>query len=109
PECDDCDAKNRHLIERLRADLRGAPIDVLWITHPHSDHVGGAPEVLGAIPVGLYVDNGRDAAKAEVRRARTAAQAHGAALRVVDPEHAASPLPSSASVTFTPVVPSAWP
>ena len=27
-------------------DPGGAPIDLLWITHPHSDHIGGAVDVL---------------------------------------------------------------
>jgi len=105
---DACDTAERHLLERLGADLRGAPIDVLWITHPHSDHVGAAADVLDAFTVGLYVDNGRDLRKAEVARARRAAQARGVPIRVVDPEHADWPAPASPGVTLTPVVPPAW-
>ncbi len=116
-----CARAHAHLLDRLRADLRGAPIDLLWITHPHSDHVGGAAGVLERFPVAVYVDNGRDGGKAEVRRAREAAAAHGAQVRVVDPEHAADPrldepgsrepqtTRGSSCVTLTPVVPSAWP
>jgi competence protein ComEC len=104
-----CAVANHHLIARLREDLRGAPIDVLWITHPHSDHIGGVPEVLDAFAVGTYVDNGRDTSKAEVRRARRAAEEHGVTVRTVDPEHADSPIANGGEVTMTPVLPSKWP
>ena len=37
PGCGEaCGAANAHLLSSLRADLHGAPIDLLWITHPHS-------------------------------------------------------------------------
>jgi competence protein ComEC len=109
-DCGDvCTAANHHLIARLREDLGGAPIDLLWITHPHSDHIGGAPDVLDAFRVGAYADNGRDTGKAEVRRARSAAQTHGVSLYTVDPEHPGSPLGGTAELTFTPIVPSKWP
>jgi competence protein ComEC len=106
---DVCPRAAQHLLDSLRADLRGAPIDMMWITHQHSDHIGGAPEILASLPVGLYVDNGRDPRKGEVRRAREAAAARGASVQVVDPEHTASPLPSSTAATLTPIVPAAWP
>jgi len=106
---DVCARAQTHLLERLRSDLRGAPIDMLWITHQHSDHIGGAPEILASLPVTLYVDNGRDGRKGEVRRAREAAAAHGAQVRVVDPEHLDPPLRGSPNVGLTPIVPPAWP
>jgi hypothetical protein len=55
-----------------------------------------------------YVDNGRDGSKAEVHRAREA-RARGAAIRVVDPDHAVAPLASSGDVQIRPLVPRAWP
>ena len=58
----------------LRHDLHGradrSPLD----HPPHSDHVGGAPSVLDTFHVGAFVDDGRDTSKAEVRRARRAAE-----------------------------------
>ena len=110
PGCGEpCASADRHLLEKLRGDLRGAPIDLLWITHQHSDHIGGAPEVLAAFDVGTYVDNGRDGGKSEVRRARRTAEEHGTAVKIVDPEHRASPMPGSADVTIAPIVPASWP
>jgi len=104
-----CAAGNAHLLSSLRTDLRGAPIDLLWLTHPHSDHIGGAPSVLEAFPVKQYVDDGRGAGKAEVRRARRAAEEHGVPVHVVQPGDTAVPLASSGDVRLTAVVPPAWP
>jgi competence protein ComEC len=106
---DACTSADRHLIEQLHADLRGAPIDLLWITHQHADHIGGAQDVLDTFRTGIYVDNGRDASKPEVRRARGAAENHGIAVRVVDPEHPDMPMAGSQDLKLTPVVPSSWP
>ncbi len=106
---DVCATSERHLLERLRADLAGAPIDVLWITHQHSDHIGAAADVIDALPVKLYVDNGRDARKPEVARAHRAADARGVAVRVVDPDHPDWPGPAFAGASVRPVVPDRWP
>ncbi len=98
-----------HLLDDLRTDLRGASLDLLWITHQHADHIGGAPEVLATFKVGTYADNGREARKSEVRRAHQAAEDRGTTLRVIDSEHAESPLASSADVKITPILPAMWP
>ena len=108
-ECDDCARNHAHLLAKLRSDLGPAPIDLLWITHQHSDHIGGASDVLRSFRVLTYVDNGRDAAKAEVRRAHEASDQRGTVRRVVDPEHVDVPLASAADVTFTPIIPRSWP
>ena len=34
-------------------------IDFLVATHPHADHIGGIVDVLNAIPVSFYMDNGQ--------------------------------------------------
>lgn len=34
-------------------------LDLVVATHPHADHVGGLTEVVRALPVGLFVDNGQ--------------------------------------------------
>ena len=104
-----CATTHRHLLDKLGDDLHGAPLDLLWVTHQHSDHIGGAPEVLETFKVATYVDNGRDTRRPEVRRAHEAAERRGTALRVVDPEHPDAPLVNSADVTVIPIVPPAWP
>lgn len=43
-----------------RTDLRRT-LDVLWLTHPHIDHVRGAPAVLKTFPVRALVEDGREA------------------------------------------------
>lgn len=106
---DSCETAGRHLIEQLQTDLRGSAIDLLWITHQHADHIGGAPEVLAAFRTRLYVDNGRDAQRPEVRRARAAADERGTAISVVDPEHPHMPIPDTHDVRLTPIVPPVWP
>jgi competence protein ComEC len=106
---DVCAQKDQHLLAALANDLGAAPIDLLFVTHQHSDHIGGAPEVLGAFRVATYADNGREPRKEEVSRAHRAATARGTAMRVVDPDDPASPIASSPGVTLTPIVPAAFP
>jgi competence protein ComEC len=110
PECgESCARHDRHLLERLRADLGGAPIDLLWITHQHSDHIGGAPEVLSALHATVYADNGRDESRSEVARAHRAANEHGTLVRTVDPANPTLPFASAPGVIVSPILPSAWP
>ncbi len=105
-----CQRAHAHLLDRLAADLGDQPITMLWITHQHSDHLGGAVDVLERFHVNVYTDNGRDPAKAQVKRARKAAQAGGATLAVVDPSHPGAPIPGSGSaLRILPVVPREWP
>jgi competence protein ComEC len=110
PNCGEaCANASARLLGELRRDLAGAAIDLVWITHQHSDHIGGAPEVLGAFAVGAYVDNGRDAASPEVQRAHVAAKARGVPIRVVDPMDRDVPLAPAPDVSVAAVVPAAWP
>src|SRR5258706_14889481 len=37
-----CQTAHQHLVQQLGSVLGGKPIDLLWITHQHSDHIGGA-------------------------------------------------------------------
>lgn len=110
PRCGNACADNdRHLLRGLGDDLHGTPIDLLWITHQHSDHIGGAPEVLETFKVGTYVDNGRDDRKSEVVRAHRAAEKRGTTARVVDPDHPQVPFADAPDVRVTPILPAAWP
>jgi competence protein ComEC len=110
PACGEtCARTSRHLLDSLRTDLHGAPIDLLWITHPHADHVGGAEAVIEAFPVRAYVDDGRDLGRADVQRARQAAREHAVPVYVVEPGHDEVPLPLTAAARVRAVVPARWP
>lgn len=122
-----CGAWHERVMAGLRKDLGSARLDLLWITHQHSDHLGGAPDVLKTFGAAVYVDNGlagdthshsrahtHDAAlvvhDTVTAVARRAASETGARLQVVDPDHAAwSTTASGAPVTMTPIVPLKWP
>lgn len=108
----DCSAAHRHLLADLARDLAGAPIDLLWITHQHSDHIGGARDILAQFHVVAYVDNGRDLAKAEVARTRDAARARGTRIDPVDPTHpwsSAGLAGVAGRARLTAIVPDSWP
>lgn len=104
-----CKSWHKHVMDGLRLNLAGGGLDLLWITHQHSDHLGGVPDVLTAFHATTYVDNGLalDGTRV-VRDARAAASSTGSQIHVVDPEHPETPLASTASLKFTPVLPLAW-
>src|SRR5438105_4572806 len=110
PGCGSAACANRHdhLVAKLTHDLAGKPIDLMWITHQHEDHLGGAPDLLSRFKVLNYVDNGRAPTSPEVISARNAAKAAGAAIGVVDPSRLASPLASTMALRIRPIVPHAW-
>jgi competence protein ComEC len=109
PDCDACRAAHDRIMKSLARDLRGKPLEMIWITHPHSDHAGGAADVLTTFGSTYLVDNGRDLEKPSPKAARQAATASGTHVRVVDPEHPEVPLVSTSTVKLTAVVPRAWP
>jgi len=105
----DCSDAHRHLLGALAHDLRGAAIDLLWITHQHSDHIGGARDILRQFRVKDYVDNGRDGTRTEVARTRDVARARGTVVHVSDPAHPFDAAFLSPVAHVTPVLPPAWP
>ena len=107
PGCERC-LPEEPLLRKLEADLRGAPIDLLWITHQHADHIGGAAGVLRTFRVGIYADNGRDTSKAEVKRTHRAAREAGATVRAIDRGDPV-PIHDSPDVTLVAELPAAWP
>jgi competence protein ComEC len=50
-------AEGKRVLGYLR-DRHVANLDMVIMTHPHSDHIGGLPEVLKNIPVRLVLDSG---------------------------------------------------
>jgi competence protein ComEC len=106
---DRCEVWHRHVVAGLTRDLGGRRIDLVWITHPHSDHLGGVPDVMARFGATFYVDNGRDLEKPAVKAAREAVAAASATVRVVDPEHLEVPLQGGRDVKLTAIVPRPWP
>lgn len=102
-----CSTAHDHLLERLREDLDGAPIDMLWITHPHSDHIGGAVGVLENFEVSHYVDNGRDSTDNQVRIVHDRATQE-ATMTVVEPNREELPIAGSGDLQIRAIVPPAW-
>ena len=104
----DCAASHGHLMSMMRKDLGERPIDLLWITHQHSDHIGGAVDIFRNFAVMNYVDNGRDLAEPEIAATRTAATEKGVAVTVVQPGHMQIPMPATEAIKFTAIAPSQW-
>jgi competence protein ComEC len=102
-----CQTAAKHLKAKLKADLGDDPIAMVWITHQHSDHIGGLPAL--GLPIEVYVDNGRDGNKTQIKNARAAAKKSGAAIKIVDPDHTDVPIASAEEVKLTALVPAAWP
>jgi competence protein ComEC len=51
-------------------------IDLMLLTHPHGDHVGGAAPIINAMPVGMIFDSGQTYSGRAYRDAMAAARAH---------------------------------
>ena len=110
PGCSlECAEADQRLLAGLTREVPDGAIELLWITHQHSDHIGGAPEVLDRFKVGEYIDNGRDIIKPLVEKVHVAAEAMGARIVTVDPSHADFPFKDVPGVKLTAVVPGHWP
>ena len=103
-----CQRAHANLVSGLERDLGGRPIDVIWITHQHMDHLGGAPDLLERFHVRKYVENGRAQGSLEVVDAHSAASAANTPVRIVSPSNVVSPLSSSKNLRIRAIVPSAW-
>jgi competence protein ComEC len=104
-----CAEANQHLLAGLSKEAKDGSIGMLWITHQHSDHIGGAISVLERLKVERFVDNGRDLVKPMIEKVHTEAEAMSAKVSTVDPQHAAIPMEGGAGVTLTAIVPETWP
>lgn len=109
PGCSPCKEWHRRVMDGLKRDLGPTPIDMLWITHQHSDHLGGAADVLSAFNVRAYVDNGFDLEKPTVAATRKAADDRTVKVTVIGPDAHAIPIADTETVKLTPVVPKNWP
>ncbi len=76
PRDEGFDAGERRVLPFLRA--RGVRrLEALVLTHPHADHVGGAPAVLSALEVGRVIDPGLPAGTPWYLETLRAAEARG--------------------------------
>lgn len=105
------------LLGKLRADLGGRPLALLWITHPHADHLGVARDVLKKFTVRTYVDNGREVASGRswwslgpASAARREAGRRGVHVETVSPKTPNVPLGGNGTaLRLSAVVPPEWP
>lgn len=104
-----CKSWHRQVKEGLARDLGQDTVAMMWITHQHSDHLGGVPGLAPIARPAHYVDNGTDLTTPGVKKARAAATAAGATVHVVDPSSPALPMQGDERVTLTPILPSQWP
>jgi competence protein ComEC len=107
----------RQLVRKVRTDLGNRPLALLWITHPHADHIGAAKKILKHFPVGVYVDNGRDVetcrwwwSRCPAKAARKEAARHGARVATVSPRTPDVPFDANGTaLQVSAVVPPEWP
>ncbi|MDQ3224815.1 MAG: MBL fold metallo-hydrolase [Gemmatimonadota bacterium] len=103
-----CRRDHAALLAKLERDLEEDPIALVWITHPNSDHIGGAEAVVRRHRVLAYVDNGQGQG-ATVARAHLALTETATPRRVVDPAARTVPLEGTDGVSLAAVVPAEWP
>jgi competence protein ComEC len=108
--CVECKQWNARVLAGVAGDLgEGGKIDLLWNTHPHSDHLGGVPSVAAGFKIAAYADNGLRQDIAVVAAAEAAASSDGASITVIEPGNATVPLSAPEDVKLTAIVPPSWP
>ena len=66
--------RGRTVVAPFLRSRKRKSLDLLLLTHPHPDHVGGAATLLEQFPVALLVDNGLDSTAKAYKRYREVAE-----------------------------------
>ena len=77
-----CRQWNERFLRSLHTAVGERAIDVIWLTHPHSDHIGGAVDVMDQFKVRVLVHNGVGGSSATSGKVLAAAAAHQVEVRV---------------------------
>ena len=104
-----CAEGNHRLLAGLSNEAKGGELGLLWVTHQHSDHMGGVLDVLQRLKVDHYVDNGREPVKPLVEKVHAQADAMGVPIISVSPGKTTVPMNVGLGMRLTAIVPAAWP
>ena len=77
------DDEGRRVVEPFLRYFGCNEIDALVLTHPHEDHIGGAPTLLRDFKVDMLLDNGQDSAEPGFLRVLEEARNRGVGHRAV--------------------------
>jgi competence protein ComEC len=101
---------HERVMQGLKADVPDGKIELVWITHQHSDHLGGVPDVFKTFEVAHYVDNGSTPKPVtQVFTDAVTAAKKEAKLTEIKPGHTTLPIAGGPDVTLTAIAPSKWP
>ena len=103
-----CRGWHEHFMNRLSADVGSKTIDLHWVTHPHSDHMGGSKAVLETHKVRSYADNGSLRRNAGVKRLLETAAEYGVPVLVAARDTPQSRLATNAALQVRGVMPNNW-
>lgn len=100
-----CRDWNERFLAQLHKDVAGREVALLWVSHPHSDHIGGVASVLEREGVKVFADNGLGRDSATVKKALEAAASHNVKVELATATLPASVLTLGDGVSVVGVLP----